>query len=91
MDQSDAPSTGIFPQRTNQTQQARVYSHDGIIRHHKPLTGPLTTEEFSSPGYEFTAPGYEFTAPGCDFSRTPRRSAEDKNRPLEAACFRCSR
>eukprot|EP00976_Prorocentrum_cordatum_P022540 461021-Prorocentrum_minimum.AAC.1 len=30
-DQSDAARTGIFSRRTNQTQEARVYSHDGPI------------------------------------------------------------
>eukprot|EP00959_Pyramimonas_sp_CCMP1952_P201821 4220226-Pyramimonas_sp.AAC.2 len=28
-------SAGIFPRRTNQTQEARVYSHDGPLRHRK--------------------------------------------------------
>eukprot|EP00959_Pyramimonas_sp_CCMP1952_P318046 6655567-Pyramimonas_sp.AAC.1 len=32
MDQSDTGSMGIFPQWTNQTQEAWVYSHDGPIR-----------------------------------------------------------
>eukprot|EP00959_Pyramimonas_sp_CCMP1952_P019731 416935-Pyramimonas_sp.AAC.1 len=31
MDQSDAGSAGIFSQWTNQTQETRVYSHDGPI------------------------------------------------------------
>eukprot|EP00976_Prorocentrum_cordatum_P085399 1186071-Prorocentrum_minimum.AAC.1 len=31
-DQSDAGSAGIFSRRTNQTQEARVYSPDGPIR-----------------------------------------------------------
>eukprot|EP00959_Pyramimonas_sp_CCMP1952_P119456 2497775-Pyramimonas_sp.AAC.1 len=31
-DQSDAGRAGIFSQQTNQTQDARVYSHDGPIR-----------------------------------------------------------
>eukprot|EP00976_Prorocentrum_cordatum_P062779 1176847-Prorocentrum_minimum.AAC.5 len=30
-DQSDAGSAGIFSRRTNQTQEAWVYSHDGPI------------------------------------------------------------
>eukprot|EP00976_Prorocentrum_cordatum_P066264 1178239-Prorocentrum_minimum.AAC.1 len=33
--QSDAGSAGIFSRRTNQTQEARVYSHDGPIRRRK--------------------------------------------------------
>eukprot|EP00976_Prorocentrum_cordatum_P043609 882349-Prorocentrum_minimum.AAC.1 len=35
MDQSDAGSAGIFSRWTNQTQDARVYSHDGPIRRRK--------------------------------------------------------
>eukprot|EP00976_Prorocentrum_cordatum_P011831 238320-Prorocentrum_minimum.AAC.1 len=35
-DQSDAGSAGIFLRRTNQTQEVRVYSHDGPIGHWKP-------------------------------------------------------
>eukprot|EP00976_Prorocentrum_cordatum_P112760 1195588-Prorocentrum_minimum.AAC.3 len=35
MDQSDAGSAGIFSRWTNQTQEARVYSHDGPIRRRK--------------------------------------------------------
>eukprot|EP00959_Pyramimonas_sp_CCMP1952_P078855 1648515-Pyramimonas_sp.AAC.1 len=31
-DPSDAESTGTFSRRTNQTQKARAYSHDGPIR-----------------------------------------------------------
>eukprot|EP00976_Prorocentrum_cordatum_P064877 1177670-Prorocentrum_minimum.AAC.1 len=34
-DQSDTRSTGIFSRRTNQTQETRVYSHGGPIRHRK--------------------------------------------------------
>eukprot|EP00959_Pyramimonas_sp_CCMP1952_P071073 1483741-Pyramimonas_sp.AAC.1 len=34
-DQSDAGSAGIFSQRTNQTREARVYSHDRPIRRRK--------------------------------------------------------
>eukprot|EP00976_Prorocentrum_cordatum_P036078 733913-Prorocentrum_minimum.AAC.1 len=32
MDQSDAGIAGIFSRWTNQTQETRVYSHDGPIR-----------------------------------------------------------
>eukprot|EP00959_Pyramimonas_sp_CCMP1952_P048432 1010971-Pyramimonas_sp.AAC.1 len=32
-DQSETESAGIFSGRTNQTQEARAYSHDGPIRH----------------------------------------------------------
>eukprot|EP00976_Prorocentrum_cordatum_P033845 688894-Prorocentrum_minimum.AAC.1 len=35
MDQTDAGSAGIFSQRTKQTQEARVYSHDGPNRRRK--------------------------------------------------------
>eukprot|EP00976_Prorocentrum_cordatum_P059119 1175337-Prorocentrum_minimum.AAC.2 len=35
MYQSDAISAGIFSQRTNQTPEARVYSHNGPIRRQK--------------------------------------------------------
>eukprot|EP00976_Prorocentrum_cordatum_P067221 1178642-Prorocentrum_minimum.AAC.1 len=35
MDQSDAGSVGIFSWRTNRTQEARVYSHDGTIGRRK--------------------------------------------------------
>eukprot|EP00976_Prorocentrum_cordatum_P016058 322350-Prorocentrum_minimum.AAC.3 len=31
LDQSEAGSEGIFSRRTNQRQEARVYSHDGPI------------------------------------------------------------
>eukprot|EP00976_Prorocentrum_cordatum_P089517 1187761-Prorocentrum_minimum.AAC.1 len=34
-DQSDAGSASIFARRTNQAQEARVYSHDGPIRRRK--------------------------------------------------------
>eukprot|EP00976_Prorocentrum_cordatum_P090456 1188133-Prorocentrum_minimum.AAC.7 len=34
-DQSDARSAGIFSRRTNQTQEPRVFSHDGPIRRKK--------------------------------------------------------
>ena len=34
-DQSDAGSVGIFPQQTNQMQEAWVYSHNGPIRRRK--------------------------------------------------------
>eukprot|EP00959_Pyramimonas_sp_CCMP1952_P100062 2092454-Pyramimonas_sp.AAC.1 len=34
-DQSDAGSAGIFSRRTNQTQEARVYSRYGPIRRRK--------------------------------------------------------
>eukprot|EP00976_Prorocentrum_cordatum_P087914 1187099-Prorocentrum_minimum.AAC.1 len=39
MDQSDAGSVGIFSRRTNQTQEAWVYSHDGPIRRRKHKKG----------------------------------------------------
>eukprot|EP00959_Pyramimonas_sp_CCMP1952_P279310 5839815-Pyramimonas_sp.AAC.1 len=35
MDQSDAGSAGTFSRWTNQTQEARVYTHDGPIRRRK--------------------------------------------------------
>eukprot|EP00976_Prorocentrum_cordatum_P002032 40637-Prorocentrum_minimum.AAC.1 len=35
MDQSDTGSTGIFSRRTNQIQEARVYSHDGPLGRRK--------------------------------------------------------
>eukprot|EP00959_Pyramimonas_sp_CCMP1952_P178133 3723224-Pyramimonas_sp.AAC.1 len=34
-DQSDAGHVGLFSRRTNQTQDARVYSHDGPLRRRK--------------------------------------------------------
>eukprot|EP00976_Prorocentrum_cordatum_P026553 539575-Prorocentrum_minimum.AAC.1 len=34
-DQSYTGSTGIFSRRTNHTQDARVYSHNGPIKHRK--------------------------------------------------------
>eukprot|EP00959_Pyramimonas_sp_CCMP1952_P295413 6178720-Pyramimonas_sp.AAC.1 len=45
MDRSDAGSTGIFSRWTNQTQGARVYSHDGPI-------GAGTGEELRGQGQE---------------------------------------
>ena len=35
LDQSDAGSEGIFSWRTNRTQEARVYSHEGPIGRRK--------------------------------------------------------
>eukprot|EP00976_Prorocentrum_cordatum_P099723 1191944-Prorocentrum_minimum.AAC.2 len=41
----DAGSAGIFSQRTNQTQEARVYSHSGPIRRMKKRGYILTTDQ----------------------------------------------
>eukprot|EP00976_Prorocentrum_cordatum_P063832 1177242-Prorocentrum_minimum.AAC.1 len=47
-DRSNAESAGIFSRRTNQTQEARVYSHDGPIRRRK--RGYILTMDQSEAG-----------------------------------------
>eukprot|EP00976_Prorocentrum_cordatum_P083890 1185423-Prorocentrum_minimum.AAC.3 len=48
MDQSDAGSVGIFPQWTNRTQEAWVYSHTGPIGRRK--CGYILTMDQSDAG-----------------------------------------
>eukprot|EP00976_Prorocentrum_cordatum_P114659 1195879-Prorocentrum_minimum.AAC.2 len=59
MDQSDAGSTSIFSRWTNQTQEARVYSHDGPI-------GIIKCARKTSDGSQrkVTQPHMKFTQPG---------------------------
>eukprot|EP00959_Pyramimonas_sp_CCMP1952_P218498 4569983-Pyramimonas_sp.AAC.1 len=47
-DRSDAGSAGILSQRTNQMQEARVYSHDGPIGRRK--RGYIRTTDQSAAG-----------------------------------------
>eukprot|EP00976_Prorocentrum_cordatum_P041101 834337-Prorocentrum_minimum.AAC.1 len=56
MDQSDAGSMGIFPRWTNQTQEARGYSHDGPIRRRKHGYIPTTDQSDTGSGTIVVAP-----------------------------------
>eukprot|EP00976_Prorocentrum_cordatum_P000907 18332-Prorocentrum_minimum.AAC.1 len=55
-DQSDAGGAGIFPRRTNQMQEVRVYSHDGPIRCRKCGYIPMTDQSDGVPREGQTRP-----------------------------------